>query len=300
MIRVLTIYIVLAAAFNVNAGTLIEEYRGDLIERKALGTESYPYIKPQFVGLQKGNIAFVLQRMDLRVISEQPIYQKIVVTRDSGDMKEVGHRQLVRGEVVKGPVEAREEIITLGPLPRQRIRYDDVTVETDDNGMFIDVDQEILSKFDDLTITRHKFTIHNLKYGDCEVVLTRRDLNEKFGINYEVRETSDVRRLAKTATWDRTSYRRGDVAELTVTLTNEGDTGGVYRLLGRSVSRWRWLDGKMFYAGDLGPGETLTMVRKFIVPETLPDGLKTLQFRIGFHDLGGAKPQLPVTVSVRD
>ena len=90
---------------------------------------------------------------------------------------------------------------------------------------------------------------------------------------------------------------RGDTAKLYLTVKNEGEQGNIYRILARSISRWHWLDGKMYYVGDLKPGEEKQLVRIFRIPENVEAGKYYL--RIGFNDHSGLKPQLPLTIQIQ-
>ena len=118
----------------------------------------------------------------------------------------------------------------------------------------------------------------------------------KLDRNYDETRSSHADQVVGEVEWNRSSYRAGDVAVLSLKVTNVSKADGIYRLLGRTVSRWPWLDGKMLYIGDLEPAESRVVSRRLVVPEDLPEDLAALHLRIGFNDLTGGKPQLPAIV----
>ena len=282
------------------AAEVSQAYRGDFLRNERVATENNPFIAAEFIGLRESNLAFLFRRMDLQVIRERPIYQKVMVTRNDDDMQSPGIRIVVPGETLEGPVESRQERVELGLLADAFVQFDGISGRTNRDGVFIDSDQTILAIFDNLKVNRHTFTIANLRHGTCKIELTRLEMNEKLGINYaNTRSSHADDQLVGEVEWDRSNYRAGDVAVLSLKVTNDSKAGGIYRLLGRSVSRWPWLDGKMFYIGDLEPTESRVVSRHLVVPDDLPEDLAVLYLRIGFCDLTGGKPQGPAIVRLR-
>ncbi|MFM1548279.1 MAG: hypothetical protein ACKJSG_02690 [Lentisphaeria bacterium] len=299
MRRYLAIFILVSGLGMVpaiSAAEVSQAYRGDLLHKEHVATESNPFITAEFLGLREGNLAFLFRRMDLQVIRERPIYQKVMVTRNDDDMQSSGIRIVVPGETLEGPIESRQQRAELGLLPDASVQFEGISARTNRNGVFIDNDQTVLAIFDDLKVNRHAFTITNLRHGNCEVELTRLEMYKKLDIDYDETRSSHADQLVGEVEWNRSSYRAGDVAVLSLKVTNGSKDGEIYRLLGRTVSRWPWLDGKMFYIGDLGPGESRVASRRLVVPEDLPEDLAVLYLRIGFNDLTGGKPQVPATV----
>lgn len=278
------------------AAEVSQAYRGDLLRKERVATESNPFINAEFIGLREGNLAFLFRRMDLQVIRERPIYQKVMVTRNDDDMQSTGIRIVVPGETLEGPVELRQESVELGLLADASVQFDGMPGRTNREGVFIDSDQTILAIFDNLKVNRHTFIITNPRHGNCPIELTRIEMYEKLDINYDETRSSHADQLVGEVEWDRSSYRAGDVAVLSLKVTNGSKADGIYRLLGRTVSRWPWLDGKMLYIGDLEPAESRVVSRRLVVPDDLPDDLPVLHLRIGFNDLTGGKPQLPAIV----
>ena len=278
------------------AAEVSQAYRGDILRKEHVATESNPFIAAEFIGLREGNLAFLFRRMDLQVIRERPIYQKVMVTRNDDDMQSSGIRIVVPGETLEGPVELRQASVELGLLAGASVQFDGMSGRTNRDGVLIDSDQMILAIFDNLKVNRHTFTITNLRHGNCEIELTRLEMYEKLDINYEETRSSHADQLVGEVEWDRSSYRAGDVAVLSLKVTNGSEADGIYRLLGRTVSRWPWLDGKMLYIGDLEPAESRVVSRRLVVPDDLPADLAVLHLRIGFNDLDLGKPQVRATV----
>ncbi len=299
MRRSLSIFILVSSLGMVPAiwaAEVSQAYRGDLLGKERVATESNPFINAEFIGLREGNLAFLFRRMDLQVILERPIYQKVMVTRNDDDMQSTGIRIVVPGETLEGPVESRQENVELGLLADASVQFDGMSGRTNREGVFIDSDQTILAIFDNLKVNRHTFIITNLRHGNCKVELTRLEMYAKLDIDYDETRSSHADQLVGEVEWDRSSYRAGDVAVFSLKVTNGSKAEGIYRLLGRTVSRWPWLDGKMLYIGDLEPAESRVVFRRLIVPDDLPDDLAVLHLRIGFNDLTGGKPQLPAIV----
>lgn len=302
------------------AAEVSQAYRGDFLRNERVATESNPFIAAEFIGLREGNLAFLLRHMDRQVIRELPIYQKVMVTRNDDDMQSPGIRIVVPGETLEGKEKSRLETVELGLLADASVQFNGMSCRTNHgrscrtnrdgvfassgrtnrDGVFIDSDQMILAIFDNLKVNCHTFTITNLRHGDCEIELTREEMNEKLGINYaNTRSSHADDQLVGEVEWDRSNYRAGDVAVLSLKVTNDSKAGGIYRLLGRTVSRWPWLDGKMFYIGDLEPTESRVVSRRLVVPDDLPEDLDVLYLRIGFCDLDLGKPQVPAIVRLR-
>ena len=300
MRRYLAIFLLLSGLRMAPAAWAAEvstDHRGALLRKEIVATESNPFIAVEFIGLREGNLAFLFRRMDRQVIRERPIYQKVIVTRNEDDMQGPGIRIVVPGETMLGDKELRQENVELGLLADASVQFDGMSARTNKDGVFIDCDQAILAIFDNLKVNRHTFTITNLRHGNCMVELTRLEMYEKLDINYEETRSSHAEdHLVGEVEWNRSSYRAGDVAVLSLKVTNDSKDNGIYRLLGRTVSRWPWLDGKMFYIGDLEPAESRVVSRRLVVPDDLPADLAVLHLRIGFNDLTGGKPQVPATV----
>ncbi len=290
--------VVIMTATVGKAAKIDEPYRGKLLRYETVSTRNEVFLQSEFVGLMNGNLAFKVLRADRREIVEKPIYEKIMVIRNSDSDHAPGVMRTVANEYMEGKPTPRIEIIELGPLAEAGIIYLDVTTATDKNGMFTDDRQLVLSAFDDLQLSVFRFTITSYKHGINNIEVSRTELYEKFGIDFKVRDASHPDNLVAKGHWDRDIYRPGDRAVLTVSLLNRSQTGSIYRLLGRSISRWPWLDGKMLYCGDLAPGKTKTIVRIFKVPAVTE--FRDSYMRIGFNDISGAKPQLPLRISVHN
>ena len=283
---------------NSHGEQITEIYRGSLIKRELIEVNSNPFITVSFLGTLDGQLAFIFKEFDRLVFHEKPIYEKLKVVREKGDFNDTGLRRLVPGEYIVGDLEQREEIKEVGPISLKQFQYFDVTSRTNTDGILLDDQQMILAQFENLRERSVAIKFESEEQEILELELTRNELNEKLGIHYGTAQRSHPDNLKFEANWKNGYYAPGDVANLYLTAKNGGIQGDVYRILARSISRWHWLDGKMFYVGDLKPGEEKQLMRIFRIPEDIEEGRYWL--RIGFNDHSGGKPQLSLTIEIQD
>ena len=290
--------ICLLAVPVMSAREVVETYRGKLLREEVRDTVAKDrFISGSFSGVIDGNLTFVMTNQERRITYYQPIYEKIRVYRQQGDANDPGRRELVDGEVLKGDIEERQRIIDLGPVAHTKFSYLGSSQRTDTSGVLTDTDQAILRQFDDLDFDTLNLEVTS-KSGTTILKLTRDQLYEKYGVQFAFKGQTEPKNLSITADWDRTHYQPGSVAKLTVKATNTGKSGDIVLLRGgRSLSRWGWLDGTMFYFGHLPPGEARQFVRLITIPETAKPGYYHL--RIGFSERSGRKPQLPLHIRVQ-
>jgi len=276
-------------------------YRGRMVRTEEISRQSNPFLRGQFLGYLDGKLAFQIVMFDRAEIFRRAIYEKLIVTRDPSNPDDPGFRSVVPGQFIQGEPERTEEVNELAPAANRAFRYHagegpETTARTNDTGVLLDADEAVLLQLEDLRQASVQIVFSNQSDGACHVELTRAEFNNKMGISYEYQKKSYPKNLKAAAEWDKQIYKPGEIATLTLKLSNRGENGDVVRLLGRSLSRWNWLDGKMFYLGDLAPQERATFSRRFIIPDDAPAGIHYL--RIGFNDISGTKPQLPLTLQI--
>ena len=288
-----------AVYHNSYGGQVTEIYPGSLLKKELTAIHSNPFIKVRFWGILDGELAFEFKEFDRLIFEEKPIFEKLKVVREKDDFNDSGQQELIPGETIMGQPEIREEIIELGPLVQENFRYFDVIYRTDNNGILVDREQVILGQFENLRdqSVRIQFKSDTVKIPELE--LTRKELYSQFGIRYDIVKKSHPENLKFEARWNKSSYAPGEVAELDIIVENSGNPEeNIFRLLARSISRWPWLDGKMYYLGDLKAGEKKQLLRIFRIPINIPHGFYCM--RIGFNDHSGAKPQLPLTIEIHN
>lgn len=274
------------------------EYRGKKIREVEVSRQSNPYILATFVGAEEGKLMFGLHQYDRVEIFSKAIYEKIIVIRQRDDPNDGGVRELVPNEFIQGTPELRIEKKDLGPIANTPFVFGEQRLVTDAHGIVFDEAEWVLEQFEDLKTKSIPVLFSNPERGSAEFELTRSEFNSKLGISYTYTAPSHPRGLRSKAEWDKETYVAGDTAVLTVTVGNADRRGSIYRLLARSMSRWSWLDGKMYYFGDIESGSRMSFKRTFQIPRDVHSG--TYYQRIGFNDISGEKPQLSITLVVRN
>jgi hypothetical protein len=274
------------------------EYRGKKIREVEVSRQSNPYILATFLGAEDGLLMFELHQYDRVEIFSKAIYEKIVVIRQRDDPNDPGVRELIPNEFIQGTPELRIEKKDMGPIADTSFAFGEQRLTTDAQGILFDDAEWVLEQFEDLTTKSIPILFTNPERGSAEFELTRSEFNSKLGISYTYTAPSYPRGLRSKAEWDKESYAAGDSAVLTVTVGNADRRGSIFRLLARSMSRWQWLDGKMFYFGDIQSGQRMTFKRTFHIPRDVHSG--TYYQRVGFNDISGEKPQLSVTLVIRN
>ena len=281
---------------RIHGEQITEIYPGSLIKRELVAVHSNPFVVVSFFGILDGRLSFAFKAFDRRVFEETPVYEKLKVVREREDLNDSGLRSLVPGEYITGAVEKREEIEKIGPVSFENFQYFGVTSRTDRKGILVDDQQVVLSQFENLRRLSVLIKFESKEYGVLELNLSRSELYDELGIHYGTTQKSHPENLKFEANWGSNLYTPGSTAKLFLTVANTGDVGDIYRVLARSISRWHWLDGKMYYIGDLKPGEEKQLMRILRIPDNVLPG--TYYLRIGFNDHSGSKPQLPLTIDI--
>jgi hypothetical protein len=294
--RLLSVVAALLLAAPASAKQLIEHYPGKVLRAEEVMRESNPYVLATFVDVVDSCPVFRFDRLDRQVIFERPVHEKIRVTRM--DQVSRGISEVVHGEFMVGTMTHREEVVRLGPLPGAAFSYLGTSSVTNDQGLLIDRAQKVLALFEDRREKEAIIVFESDEHGRCQYQLERPLLDEKLGIHFgRARGQMCPEALTISQRWDRRVYNPGMTAELEITASNSGRECTVFQLQALSMSRHPWLDGRMFYFGDIPAGETRTFRRVFVIPESAAAGIHFQ--RIGLKDISGRKPQLSVTLTIK-
>jgi hypothetical protein len=296
--RNIVIVLLATSTLTASAREVREIFRGKKLSEEQLGTKTTErFMDAWFSGVIDGDLTFLVTVKERRVTSIRPIYEKVRITRENSDPTDSGVREVLVGQTVKGDVEERQRVVDLGPVKYTAFSYLGTTQRTDVNGLLTDKEQTILKQFDNLDFDQLSVEA-TAKSGTIQLKLTRERLYEKYDVQFGFKGQTTPVNLKTTAEWDRSQYAAGDAATLVVTAENAGESGDLVLLRGgRSVSRWDWLDGQMFYFGHLAPNDKRTFVRQFIIPKDAKPGYYHL--RVGFSERSGEKPQLPLYIRVK-
>lgn len=294
--RALVIMICLVQLSGVDAATIEEFYPGNVLRTEVLQRDSHHYIEAKVVGFRDGVLAMKIEQFDRQVIRERDIHEKVRIVRTDDSTR--GTREIIADQVIAGNSREREERILVGPVRNTEFQYLGGRAVTDDDGILRDHDQAILSLFEQRRSKVARLQFASPDAGICEFELTRNKLDELLGITFDHRSgRSCPSKLELSSQWDKPFYRPGDRARLTVTAQHNEQTCNVAQLQGLSMSRSTWLDGKMYYFGDILAGTPRSFTRVFFIPKDAPEGV--YYQRIGLRDYSGAKPQLSVQLIVR-
>jgi hypothetical protein len=294
---VLTVFIFITSTISVFSEYEQEIYPGKLIRFETISKKSNPFIKVKLNGIIDSKIAFEFRQWDHQFFEEKPIYEKMLVLKNSKDVNNPGIRRFVHGEFIEGPIVERTESVDLGPLVFEDFKYLGSIATTDRNGILRDARQILFSRFDYLKQRSIALQFASVKHGNYDLELTRSDLYELLEMDYDKPKRSHPQNLTYEATWYGASFSPGTTAGLSIVVRNSGSSGEVSLVLARSMSRWSWLDGKMFYFGTLLPGQEKHFVRLFQIPEDIEEG--TYYLRVGLRDYSGTKLQLPLVMNVK-
>ena len=232
-----------------------------------------------------------IHKMNLRTIHEVKIFETVVDTINNqadGNLRDYRNLLVLPDEFIKDDRTTREETRYEGPFKDTPFTIDGVPVVTDAKGLVVDSKQQWLAKFDDLSTNSQKITVEHASYGKQEVVLTRFILRPLEPVQpefkkYDKGSTLDVLEgmghdfsVTSNTTLSAVDFKcdvpdkcvSGDVFAITVEATNNTDkiSGNLFFC---TFSRDNWLDGKLFYIGNLQPGQKRSFTRLFKVPNDL-------------------------------
>ncbi len=252
----------------------------------------------------------------IRTIHEVKMYETLIETPHSAAetgpvFREKNEIKVVPGEFMPGERSERIEIIDGKPLPNEDFSINGIFIfKTDADGNCLDKKQRILVFMDDLSVNSCTLTFKHDKLGEKEFVLTREllkrsnqprtvkptpdtiptvDILEAFGLDF-----TQLRSIGREGLELKIDLPEGaqpnTIITATVTATNKGNRT-IGTLMVRTFSREGWLDGKMFYFGNLEPGKTMTFSRQFLVPDKAAAEASHVAFAV-WNLLGRQQDQL--------
>ena len=254
--------------------------------------ESTSFMVTMAISQETSFPVFKIHKMTLRTIHEVKVFETVVDTintnQSDGNLRDYRNLLVVPDEFIKDDRSTREETVYGGPFKNTPFIIDGIPVVTDANGLVKDSKQIWLAKFDDLSTNSQTITVEHADYGKKEVMLTRfllrpqepiqpdfkkndknstLDVLEAMGHDFTVTSNTTLAAIDfKCDVPDKCVF--GDVFSITVEATNNTDkTCG--NLFFCTFSRDNWLDGRLFYIGNLKPGEKKSFTRLFKVPNDL-------------------------------
>lgn len=295
---ILVFILIIGLSPVVKGKSIREIYPGRLLRTQTLSRDRVDTrITVEFAGIIRNSPAFLFRKKNIILVRTQNFYEKLLVIREENDT-DGGQRLPLAGEEIPGEIKKHKEIEDAGILRGATFQFLGDQQITNVKGIILDRNQLVLNAFDNLRKKQVTIRFDGGKIGSTTLVLTRKQLRQALQVRFDYVGHSSPKACQISYHWDRPFYQAGSSPKLTVTLQNTSQKSPVFLLRGgRSVSRWPWLDGKMFYFGELAPGKTDSFTRIFSVPENIPAG--TYYLRIGFSEWSGTKPQLPVRLKIR-
>lgn len=254
---------------------------------------------------------FKLVKLTKRTIREIKVFETVIDTiNQNPNQKHHIHSFkdliVVPNEFIKDNPTTREEIIVEGPFANTTFTIDGVSMTTDAQGHVADTSQRLLRRFDDLTQNSINIDISHPKYGSYQLEVTRLilkpeedmlpeykkedpkatlDILEGMGIDSSIPSNPGANPLDVITKLPQ-NIKPGDLFPITVAVTNNGNkiTGN---LIICTFSRENWLDGKLFYFGNIQPGQSKSFVRLV----KAPDAFKTKQTHVTFASWDTVKAQ---------
>ena len=179
----------------------------------------------------------------------------------------------------------KSEVIDQGPFANETFRIDGIDCTTDKDGRVVDAHQRLLAPFDQLAHNSSEITVIHAAMGEKKIVITRDLLKKPTAIQKAVAEDAppaydvleslglDFTQLRQNGKEGLVisykvpeSVKAGETVKITIDIANHG-TQPIGTVLIRAFSREPWLNGKMFYFGNIAPGTKASFTREAVVPD---------------------------------
>ncbi|MBN2451572.1 MAG: hypothetical protein JXR77_14375 [Lentisphaeria bacterium] len=267
-------------------------------------TEEHPFFRCGLASVPGSVPVLRFRRQQRVVIHEVSIYEVVEeeVTGTEERNRNAMVSRVVPDEEMRGEPVVREVDRDVGPLAGESFLLRGQVVTTDGNGLYADVNQDLLRPFDDLALHTWETTVRHAELGEATLALTRyltrrwtaeppdarilagqSDLLLALGCVYEPRSPAGNSGLRVEVTCPRVVTAGGSIV-VRATATNGGkDT--VSCLTGRLFSRHPWLAGITLYFGNVQAGERRVFERRVVVPEDVRPG--SVYAALGFWDILG-------------
>jgi hypothetical protein len=169
-----------------------------------------------------------------------------------------------------------------------------VPVKTGPAGIYVDREGLILRPFDDLSCNAAQFALSHKKFGELLLPITREELLAALQVNrLQPKRTATDGVIVEVEC--PAAIRSGTQFEIGLTVTNRGPRPAG-RVLGRTISRHTWLNGRVFYIGTLSAGQKQSFRRRFRVPERLAGD--NVYGTLGVWNILGPMPGKNVLLSI--
>lgn len=234
--------------------------------------------------------------------------------------------QIMPDMTLEGEQTTRIEIQKNGPLSNETFSILGQKFVTDEQGEIVDRNQQYLAIFDNESTMSHTLRIAHDTLGEQSIIITRYlikrkspqtpgeenvarwDILDAFQLDFSQQTVSGRQGISFTAcikpaaavaetkdnipdSADQAAVAAtavpGERIAIDVTASNAGPQA-VSNLIAGCFSRHAWLNGKLFYFGKLGPGQSVTFTRVINVPADAPN--QPCHLAIAFWDILGPYP----------
>lgn len=238
---------------------------------------------------------FRFKRQSIVSLQDVRIYEtlKEIVRTNSGEgVTEKGAVEyiIVPDKDYEGEISEREEIKDNGVMSNCSFDVSvaggkSFAIKTDEEGRYIDREQFLLRKFDDMSIKNTALVFSNAEDGVCSLDITRNllkkekianandleqdnkyDLLEVMGLNFTQLRVSAIDGLQVNLIKP-SEAKEGELIPVTIEVSNNGKKA-VSNLVGRTFSAHGELSGALFYFGSIEPGSRLAFTRYLKAPHS--------------------------------
>lgn len=259
------------------------------------------------------------RKQTIQTIHTVKMYETILEFATLDDGKSSVYRERVEPQVVPGELMAGErlthtEIIDGDPFAMEEFTIDGIAYKTDKDGRITDVHQRLLDPFDQIARNSTEIVVTHATLGERKIILTRVLLKKPMAVQKAVDENAPpVYDILSSLGLDFTQLRQngneglvisykvpeavkaGETVNITVDIANHG-TLPIGTVLVRTFSREPWLDGKLFYFGNIEPGKTASFTRETVVPDNSRTEVSHLAFAT--WNLLGNQPEKTQTFKI--
>ena len=294
--------------------------RGRFIKEQIEKIEETPTYSATLVEQTAGSFPMLLfRKQTLKTIHTVKLYETIVEVATLDNTKGPVYReqvepQVVPGELMPGERGTKTETIDGPVFANETFTIEGSEYTTDKNGCLKDLHQKMLGPFDDISRNSYDINIKHAKLGDKKIIITRDLLKKPTTVQKAVAEDAPpVYDILASLGLDFTQLRQngkdglaisykvpesvkaGQQVAITIDIANHGMLP-IGTVLIRTFSREPWLNGKLFYFGNIAPGKTATFMREFTVPDKNRTEISHVAFSV--WNLLGSQPEKNQTFKI--
>ena len=305
MRRVLLALLLLVFSVSLFAQASGNKRRGKYLRTEVRGTEATEGYEVNIVESKTSFPQFVFKRILTLKLHEIRLYETVLetVTENRGEgitPRGTVDYVVIPGEIFEGEESDRIERRYDGVLKFALFTLNGKAYTTDENGIWTDDGQIVLSAFDEMRTKSIKLLFTHKEYGEATVNVTRNlikrekivtpgvevqpegDLLEALGMDFtQLKQSSDDGISIKVTCKEKAAPN--ETIAVTFEVRNNG-MRSVSNLIGRSFSSVAGLDGKLFYFGMIAPGQT----RSFSRLMTVSSGKGPCYCKVAFWNVHGA------------